>query len=179
MGRWPWAALCAVAQLTCASLTPPADIPVTETSLGQAAAVVREVATQDPNFQLVEGGISVEAYQWSWRDRIVVEPDTGAAPMVAGPIVILGAPRVVRERVLVGPARHSFAFQELAGVAVRRWTIGVGIELSLDGTAEPIFVEMNDVQTAQRLADALDLLRRARHGKTPEETPPPLPSAGE
>jgi hypothetical protein len=173
MGRWPWAALCVVVQLACGSLTPPADLPVTETSLDEAAAVVRETAARDPNFQLVEGGISVEAYQWSWRDRVVVEP------MVVGSIVALGAPRIVRERVLVGPARHYVALRELAGVAVRRWAIGAGIELLLEGATEPIFVETNNAQTAQRLAAALDLLRRARHGETPEEKGPLPPSASE
>src|SRR5271166_3376682 len=135
MGRWPWAALCAVAQLTCASLTPPADIPVTETSLGQAAAVVREVATRDPNFELVEGGISVEAYQWSWRERMVDDPEAWGGPLVVGSTVVLGAPRMVRERVLVGPTRQYVGYRDMTGLAVRRWTIGAGIELSLDGAA--------------------------------------------
>ncbi|HBZ69411.1 MAG TPA: hypothetical protein DEP35_06635 [Deltaproteobacteria bacterium] len=172
MDRWPWAALFLAAQLACGGLIPPTDIPVTEASLDEAAAVVRDTAARDPNFQLVEGGISVNAYEWSWRDRLVVEP------MIVGSIVTLGTPQIARERVLVGPARYYVTFRELAGVAVRRWAIGSGIELSLDGATEPIFVEMKDAQTAQRLADALDVLRRARHGETPEEKGPP-PSAGE
>jgi len=170
MGRWPWVALFVVAQLACGSVRPPADIPVTEASLDEAAAVVRETAARDPNFQLVEGGISVEAYEWSWRDRVVVEP------VVVGAVVSPGPPRVVRERVLEGPARHTFPFRDLAGVAVRRWAIGTSIELSIEGAAEPIIVEMNDEQTAQRLADALDVLRRARQRESTEEkVPPPAP----
>jgi hypothetical protein len=173
MGRWPWATLCVVAQLACGGLTPPADIPVTETSLDEAAAVVRETAAQNPNFQLVEGGISVEAYQWAWRDHTVVEP------MIVGSIVWVGTPRIVRERELVGPAPYYVPFRRLAGVAVRRWAIGAGIELSVEDATEPLFVEMKDAQTAQRLADALELLRRARHNETPEEKGPLPPSAGE
>ncbi len=168
-----WAVLCVVAQLACGSLVPPTDLPVTETSLDDAAAVIRETVARDPNFQLVEGGISVEAYQWSWREHVVDEP------VIVGSVVVLGTPHIVRERVLVGPTRHYVAWRELLGVAVRRWAIGAGIELTLDGAAEPIFVETSDAQTAQRLADALDLLRRARHAETPEEKTPLPPSAGE
>jgi hypothetical protein len=173
MGRWPWATLCGIALLACSSVTPPADIPVTEASLDEAAAVVRETAARNPNFQLVEGGISVEAYQWIWRDHTVVDP------VIVGSIVVPGAPRVVHERELVGPAPYYVPFREVAGVAVRRWAIGVGIELSVDGTAEPLFIQMKDAETAQRLADALDVLRRARHNETPEENGPLQPSAGE
>jgi hypothetical protein len=179
MGRWQWAVLFTVAQLACGSLVPPSDIPVTEKSLDEAAAVVREVAAQDPNFQLVEGGLSVAAYQWGWRERVVDEPEAWSGPIVVGSVVVPGAPRVVRERVLVGPTRQYVGWRELAGVAVRRFTIGEGIELTLDGAAEPIVVETSDAQTAQHLADALDLLRRARHNETPREKDPLLPSAGE
>lgn len=179
MGRWSWSVLGVVAQLACSGLAPPADIPVTETSLDEAAAVVRETAARDPNFQLVEGGISVEAYQWSWRERVVDEPEAWGGPMVLGSVVVFGVPRVVRERILVGPTRQYISFRELAGVAVHRFTIGAAVELTLDGAAEPIFVETSDRQTAQRLADALDLLRRARHVETPTEKGLLLPSAGE
>jgi hypothetical protein len=152
---------------------PPSETPVTEASVDEAAVVVQEAAARDPNFQLVEGGLSLKAYQWVSRDQVVVEPT------IVGSVIALGAPRVVRERVLVGPARHYVAFRELAGVAVRRWAIGVGIELSLYGGEEPIFMETNDAETAQRLADALDLLRRARHRETPEEKSPAPPSQRE
>ena len=172
MARWPWAALCVVAQLACGSLTPPSDTPVTEASLDEAAAVVRETAARDPSFQLVEGGLSLEAYEWAWQDRVVVEP------VIVGSVIVPGT-QIVRERVLVGPARHYVAFRDLAGIAVRRWTIGAGIELSLYGADEPIFLKTNDAQTAQRLADALDLLRRARHGEPPEQKSPLPPPQGE
>jgi hypothetical protein len=69
--------------------------------------------------------------------------------------------------------------RKLAGVAVRRWAIGAGIELSIDGAAEPLYVETKDAQTAQRLADALDLLRRAQHSGTPDGKGPPEPSGAE
>ena len=171
--------LCVVAQLACGSLVPPADIPVTEKSLDEAATVVREMAARDPNFQLVEGGISVEAYQWTWRERVVDEPDAWGGPMVVGSVVVPGAPRLVRERVLAGPTRQYVGLRDLVGVAVRRFTIGAGVELTLEGAAEPIVVETSDAQTAQRLADALDLLRRARHDEVPTEKGPLLPSEGE
>ena len=169
MSRRPWAALCVAAQLACGGLMPPSETPVTEASVDEAAVVVQEAAARDPNFQLVEAGLSLEAYQWVWRERIVVEPT------IVGPVIALGATRVVRERVIVGPARHYVAFRDLAGVAIRRWAIGVGIELSLYDE-EPIFMETNDAQTAQRLADALDLLRRAWYGETRKEKNPPPPS---
>jgi hypothetical protein len=153
---------------------PPSDTPVTEASVDEAAAVVQEAAARDPNFQLVEGGLLLEAYQWVWRDRVVMEP------AIVGSVVVAPAPRIVRERALVGPARHYVAFRELAGVAVRRWTIGTaGIELSLDNGEEPIFMETSDAQSAQRLADALDLLCRARHGETSQEKSPLAPSQEE
>jgi hypothetical protein len=144
----------------CGGLTPPKALPVTDDNLALAVAEVGRAVAEPPGLVLSEDGFAVDAWRWEWQERTEFPPtgrisrlDLGLAPE---------PPRRIRERVLVGPSRLYVPMGQLSAVAVRRWAAGSGVELTLNGVDEPIFVATADEAGAERLGAALDLLRRAR-----------------
>jgi hypothetical protein len=148
--------------VACESLTPPQALPVTDENLARAAADVRRAAAEDPGLVLGEDGFAADAWRWEWQERTEYSSAANLSRMEVG--IAPEPPRRVRERVLVGPSRLYIPMAQVSAVAVRRWAMGSGVELTLDGVDEPVFVGTADQEGAERLAAALDLLRRARRG---------------
>jgi hypothetical protein len=82
-------------------------------------------------------------------------------------------PWVVEEDVLVGPREHYVPLADLEAVWVREWAVGEGVELELAGEPERVVLRTGDRAEAERLAAALEALRRAVAG---EGAAPPWPS---
>jgi hypothetical protein len=82
-------------------------------------------------------------------------------------------PYVVSEEVLHGPREVYVRLDALRSVGVRSWAIGGhGVELELEGDQRLVLRAERD--EAERLAAALDSLRRSLAGATaPVAAPPP------
>ena len=150
----------------CSGLRPPNPIPVSGDAVLGASAHLRRVADERDDLELVEGGLLAEFYTYEWQERHAWDPLYETADPNAP-----ANPRVLRERILVGPQQTYLAFGQVTGVRVIRWLVGAGVELDVTGRSEPLVLSVRDADEAQALADALDLLRRARDPAGPPEAP--------
>ncbi len=129
--------------------------------LEQAWIHLRDVAAEDPDFALVEGGVSVQALQYEWRERwehsppmLGLEPDLGREDTTG--------PRLIRERILVGRAPQYVAFAGVAGATPLRWLSGAGVEVELIGIEQSVVFRLANFDRAKRVAAALDAIARRR-----------------
>jgi hypothetical protein len=144
--------------LACASTYAPEPVSITEDGLAHASEVLRRAAERREDLRLEEGGLVVDLLFYEWQTRLEFDDDAELLNLRG---VQLG-PREVQERVLVGPRTVYVPLDRLHAVRVREWAFGTGLEFLLEGEPEPAILATEDLEEAQRLASALDLLRRAR-----------------
>jgi hypothetical protein len=130
--------------LACASTYAPEPVSITEDGLAHASEVLRRAAERREDLRLEEGGLVVDLLFYEWQTRLEFDDDAELLNLRG---VQLG-PRVPLDR--------------LHAVRVREWAFGTGLEFLLEGEPEPAILATEDLEEAQRLASALDLLRRAR-----------------
>lgn len=151
----------------CAGPPPAPPAPLTEEAVRAAAEEVTRSAAARDDLDLVEGGLRGALYTWRWEERWEDDPRSFDPWSRQGPDFPLR--RRVQERVLVGPEVTEVPWRRLHSVRARHWLLGSGVELGVEGAAEPLLLRTGDAAEADALAAALDLLRRAR-GAAP---PPP------
>ena len=166
-----------LAALLCACVRTYAPAPrqVTEESLTDAALVIlRSIDT----VRVVEDGLAVQGHVYV----TVVREDFSPFPESA-----LDDPRkrvwtLREERVLRGPVSFYLPYTSIRAVSVRSWPLWAGVELEVDpiesADAEPprrgplrpgevrishspVVIRAQSDEEARRLADAIDLVRRA------------------
>jgi len=171
-------ALALAGALACGSLYAPQPVPLTDDSVRQATAVLREAAARRGDVRLVEGGVALDAYFYEWREWLEWEElEAGVPGELSREPIATQQPYLRRERMLVGPRSIYVPLEQLGPVRVRTWAFGSGVEIELPGQPEPAFLETADVGEAERLAAALDVLRRAGvrrpRGRRPVRCPRP------
>lgn len=133
--------------------------PVTEEGQREAADVVLALAA-DPasKLALFEGGLTADAYRWTTEERVVWDelPHGGITPDVPR------GPRVVKERRLRGPERISFRFSDLVAAEPHAMLLETDVEIRVRGEPDPFLLDVGGDAAARRLAEALDVLIRAR-----------------
>jgi hypothetical protein len=138
-------------------------------NLERASRVLREVAERRADVRLDEGGLVLLAYTYEWR-QVDVYRD-----LDRGILNERGLPDhgYVDDRVTVGPRPFRITPENLKAVRIQPYLTGASLELVLEGEPEPIFLSMDDVAEAERMGEALDLLRRAGASPAPEAAPAP------
>jgi hypothetical protein len=158
----------AAATLACADRYQPAPSALEPESLRGAWATLQEIARAE-SFEIVEDGLYAETYLY--EERVHVEWDEPLPPDDDLRVLVPPAPRVVRQRVPIGPERRYLPFRHLASVHAERWPIGASVEFRLDEGDVEGMIQVSDFERAKRMADALELLRRARRGESVSEPP--------
>lgn len=151
--------------LACGGSYQPAPRAVGSESLRGAYATLQEIAEAEA-FEIVEDGLYADVYLY--EERVHVEWEE-SIPEDDLRVLVPPAPRVVRERVPVGPERRYVPFRHLASVHAERWSIGASVEFRLDDGDVEGMIRVSDFERAKRMADALELFRRARQGEAASE----------
>jgi hypothetical protein len=134
----------------------------TQVNLERASEALREAAERRDDVRLEEGGLVLLAHTYEWREVDVYRD------LDRGILNERGLPDegIVNDRVMVGPRTYRVTPENLKEVRIQPYLTGVSLELVLAGEPEPIFLTMDDTAEAERLGEALELLRRA--GGPPE-----------
>lgn len=154
-------ALCALGLVLGCAAPPAAPRPPVTEAMREAAAAALIALAAEPGarLELLEGGFTVDAWRWTTDERVVW--DEMPAPGSLRP-ELLRAPRVVRERRLAGPARTSFRFSDLTSATPYEMLLETDVEIGVRGEPEPFVIDVGGEDAARRLAEALDVLIRAR-----------------
>lgn len=159
--RVPWAFALA-ALVGCGGLHPPAVDPFAGGDAASARASVERATAGRTDVRLVEGGLIVHAMVYERR----ASPRWKTADPVRTDIMLDPRdPWVVEEDVLVGPRELYVPLASLEAVWVREWAVGEGVELELAGEPARVVLRAGDRAEAERLAAALEALRRAAAGE--------------
>ena len=151
----------------CAGAYAPPAVTPSQENLERASRVLREAAGRRDDVRLEEGGLVLLAHTYEWRE-VDVYRDLDRGILNERGLPYQG---IVRDRVPVGPRPFRITPENLKQVRIQPYLTGVSLELVLEGEPEPIFLPMEDAAEAERLGEALDLLRRA--GSAPDATPAP------
>lgn len=163
-------ALALAGALACGSLYAPEPLPLTGDSLREATEVLREAAARRGDIRLVEGGLVLDAYFYEWREWLEWEElEAGVPGDLSREPIAVQQPYLRRERMLEGPRSVYVPLEGLGAAQVRTWAFGCGVEIELAGQPEPAFLETADTAEAERLAGALDVLRRAHAAPQPAD----------
>jgi hypothetical protein len=176
-------ALVSALAATCACTTVylPENDPLTEATLSEAIEVLRDF---DGRVELLEDGIVVDLYVFTWRRKVRVGGDFGT--------------EVIYQRRLIGPKRDVYLpYTSILSVQARSWPLWSGVELELDSTIQlrkswarqappgrsgdddPVVIKVRDEQEAQKLSEAIDRVRRARLLAAESAESPPAADAPE
>jgi hypothetical protein len=138
-------------------------------NLERASRVLSEVAERRDDVRLDEGGLVLLAHTYEWREVDVYRD------LDRGVLNERGLPDegFISDRVTVGPRPFRITPENLKSVRIQPYLRGAALELVLAGEPEPIFLTMDDVAEAQRMGEALDLLRRAGAAPAREAAPTP------
>jgi len=163
-----------VVQMACTTVYAPPDEPLTEEGLEEAIQTLQEMGDR---VSILEDGLQAEVYVYEWRP---VPPPPG---LEFEDLLLSDSafPEDQQVRMLVGPVRSVYLpFASIRAVEARSWPMWSGVELEvaeadgveLDG---PVVIKAHDVEEAERLADAIDRVRRTRQpaARAPSATDPP------
>jgi hypothetical protein len=162
-----------VAQLACTTVYAPPDEPLTEEGLEEAIQTLQEMGDR---VAILEDGLQAEVYVYEWRP---LPPP----PALEFDELLLHDPAFPEDRqvrMLVGPARSVYLpFASIRAVEARSWPMWSGVELEVAEAGEeeldgPVVIKAHDVEEAERLADAIDRVRRTRQpaARAPSATAP-------
>jgi len=163
-----------VAQMACTTVYAPPDEPLTGEGLEDAIQTLQQAGDR---VAILEDGLQVEVYVYEWRS--VPRPrDLEFDEFFLSDSMF---PEDHQTRMLVGPARSVYLpFASIRAVEARSWPMWSGVELMVAEAVEeelvgPLVIKADDVEEAERLADAIDRVRRARQpaAQAPSETAPP------
>lgn len=161
-------------QMACATVYAPPDVPLTEEGLAEAIGTLLEAGDR---VAILEDGLQVEVYVYEWRR--LPPPPGFEFDEIFFPDSLFEEDH--ETRMLVGPPRSVYLpFRSIRAVEARSWPMWSGVEIAvaeadrgeLDG---PLVIKARDVEEAERLADAIDRVRRARQPADPDpssEVPP-------
>lgn len=169
------------ATFACTTVYLPENDPLTEATLSEAIEVLRDF---DGRVELLEDGIVVDLYVFTWRRKVRVGGDFGT--------------EVIYQRRLIGPKRDVYLpYTSILSVQARSWPLWSGVELELDSTIQlrkswarqappgrsgdddPVVIKVRDEQEAQKLSEAIDRVRRARLLAAESAESPPAADAPE
>jgi hypothetical protein len=146
----------------CGGLHPPVVDPSVGGGVARARASVERAVAGRSDVRLVEGGLILHAMVYERRaSRRWKAADPSRTDIMLDP----RDPWVVEEDVLVGPRELYVPLARLEAVWVREWAVGEGVELELAGEPERVVLRVGDRAEAERLAAALEALRRAVAGE--------------
>jgi hypothetical protein len=150
-----------VAQLACTTVYAPPDEPLTKNDLADAIQTLQETGER---VMILEGGLQVEVYVYE-RRRVSPPPEIGLdGRLLSDPVF----PEDQQTFVLTGPPRSVYLpYASIRTVKARSWPMWSGVELVVveeggEGPEGPLVIEAQDVEDAERLADSIDRIRRAR-----------------
>jgi hypothetical protein len=163
-----------LAQMACTTVYAPPDEPLTEEGLGEAIQTLQEAGDR---VAILEDGLQIDVYVYEWRS-LPPPPELEFDEFLLSGSMVYEDPPV---RMLVGPARSVYLpFASIRAVEARSWPLWAGVEIAVaesggEALDSPLVIRSRDVQEAERLADAIDRLRRARHlaAPAPSETASP------
>jgi len=163
-----------VAQMACTAVYAPPNEPLTEEGLVEAIQTLQEA---DERVVILEDGLQVEVYVYEWR-RLPAPSGLQFHELLLSDSMF---PEDQQTRMLVGPARSVYLpFASIRAVEARSWPMWSGVELVVEEAGEeeldgPLVIKAHDVEEAERLADAIDRVRRARQPavRDPSATAPP------
>ena len=163
-----------VVQMACTTVYAPPDEPLTEEGLADAIQTLQETGDR---VAILEDGLQVEVYVYEWR-RLPPPPGLEFDELLLSDSMF---PEEHQTRMLVGPARSVYLpFASIRAVEARSWPMWSGVELVVAEAGEeeldgPLVIKAHDVEEAERLADAIDRVRRARQpaARAPSATAPP------
>jgi hypothetical protein len=138
-------------------------------NLERASRVLRQAAERRDDVRLDEGGLVLLAHSYEWREVDVYRDLDRGVRIERG----LQDQGIVSDRVVVGPRPYRITPENLKRVQIQPYLMGISLELMLEGEPEPIFLPMDDAAEAERLGEALDLLRRAGSSPVPDAGPAP------
>ena len=155
--------------LACAGSYAPTAVTPTQENLEWASRVLSEAAERRNDVRLDEGGLVLLAHTYEWREVDVYRD------LDRGILNERGLPDegILSDRVPVGPRRFHITPENLKEVRIQPYLTGFSLELVLEGAPEPIFLAMDDAAEAERMGEALDLLRRAGASPALEAAPAP------
>ena len=108
------------ATFACTTVYLPEDDPLTEATLSEAIEVLRDF---EGSVELLEDGIVVDLYVFTWRRKVRVGGDFGT--------------EVTYQRRLIGPKRDVYLpYTSILSVRARSWPLWSGVELELDSTIQ-------------------------------------------
>jgi hypothetical protein len=163
-----------VAQVACTTVYAPLDEPLTEEGLADAIQTLEETGER---VTILEDGLQVEVYVYEWR-RLPSPPELEFHELLLSDSMF---PDGRQTRMLTGPPRSVYLpYASIRSVEARSWPMWSGVEIAVAGTGEedlddPVVIKAHDVEEAQRLADAIDRVRRTRQpaAAAPSTTVPP------
>jgi hypothetical protein len=150
-----------VAQMACTTVYAPLDEPPTEESLEEAIQTLRETGER---VAILEDGLQVEVYVYEWR-RVPPPPGLEFHELLLSDSMF---PDDRQTRMLTGPPRSVYLpYASIRSVEARSWPMWSGVEIAVAETGEedldgPLVIKAHDVEEAERLADAIDRVRRTR-----------------
>ena len=155
--------------LACAGSYAPTAVTPTQENLEWASRVLSEAAERRNDVRLDEGGLVLLAHTYEWREVDVYRD------LDRGILNERGLPDegILSDRVPVGPRRFHITPENLKEVRIQPYLTGFSLELVLEGAPEPIFLARDDAAEAERMGEALDLLRRAGASPALEAAPAP------
>jgi hypothetical protein len=162
-----------VVPMACTTVYAPPDEPLTEEGLEEAIQTLQEMGDR---VAILEDGLQAEVYLYEWR---TLPPPPG----IEFDDLLLSDSTFPEDRevlMLVGPARSVYLpFTSIRAVEARSWPMWSGVELEVSEAGEeeldgPVVIKAHDVEEAERLADAIDRVRRARQpaARAPSATAP-------
>jgi hypothetical protein len=163
-----------LAQAACTTVYAPLDEPVTEEGLAEAIETLQAAGER---VAILEDGLQVEVYVYEWR-RLPPPPDLEWDELLLPDPIFLEDQET---RMLTGPPRSIYLpYASIRAVTARSWPMWSGVELVVAGEGDeeldgPLVIKAHDVEEAERLADAIDRVRRARQ-PTAEGPSAPVPS---
>jgi len=170
----PLALLLLLAQTACTTVYAPPDEPLTEAGLEEALQTLQEAGDR---VAILEDGLQIEAYVYEWRS-LPPPPEIEFDDLLLSDSTFYEDHKT---RMLVGPARSVYLpLASIRAVEARSWPMWAGVEIAVaeEGRGEldgPLVIKARDVEEAERLADAIDRLRRARQAaaRPPSSSAPP------
>ena len=163
-----------VAQTACTAVYAPPNEPLTEEGLLEAIQTLQEA---DERVAILEDGLQVEVYVYEWRS-LPPPPELGLHDRLLSDSML---PEGEQMRMLTGPPHSVYLpYASIRTVEARSWPMWSGVELMVAEAGEeefvgPLVIKADDVEEAERLADAIDRVRRTRQpaAQAPSETAPP------
>ena len=162
-------------QMACTAVYAPPNEPLTEEGLVEAIQTLQEA---DERVAILEDGLQVEVYVYEWRRLPPPPPELGIHDRLLSDSMF---PEGEQTRMLTGPPQSVYLpYASIRAVEARSWPMWSGVELMVAEAGEeelvgPLVIKADDVEEAERLADAIDRVRRARQpaAQAPSETAPP------